>query len=202
MKPIVRIARNGFLAAAMVLPANVASATPNGSAGIFLTAADYQNGRLTDEGDCASPNHKIELHDVLNKPYIHVRHDGVRRQYMKRDVYGFRSCDGRDFRFVGKDEYEILEAREVSIYVLRLPDQEGEDLVVGPIKRNAYFFSAGVAGAVLRLTRENLKRAFPGNHRFHDALDQTFRSDSELAQYDDFHKMYKVNRLLRASVVQ
>lgn len=195
MSPVLRIARNGFLVAATVLAANIASA--NDAAGVFLTAADYQSGRLTDRSDCkSSANHKVELHDVLNKPYIHVTHDGATRQYLKADIYGFRSCEGRDFRFVGNRVYEILESREASIYVVRLPDREGEDLVVGPIRQNAFFFSAGAAGPVLPLTSENLKRAFPGNHRFHDALDQTVRNESELAQYDDFHKMYKINRLL------
>jgi len=49
------------------------------------------------------------------------------------------------------------------------------------------------------LTLENLKQAFPDNHRFHDALDATFAAGRVLAEYDEFHKMFKVNRLLIAS---
>jgi len=54
-------------------------------------------------------------------------------------------------------------------------------------------------GPVLPLTRADLKRAFPDNHKLHDGIDQTFTSDSDLAQYDSFHKMYKVNWLLSSS---
>lgn len=42
--------------------------------------------------------------------------------------------------------------------------------------------SVGAHGPVLQLTRQNLKQAFPDNHRFHDALGQTFRTEAELAQ--------------------
>ncbi len=37
-----------------------------------------------------------------------------------------------------------------------------------------YFFSAGAEGPVLTLTLENLKKTFPDNQRFHDALDAAF----------------------------
>jgi hypothetical protein len=49
------------------------------------------------------------------------------------------------------------------------------------------------------LTLDNLKQALPDNHRFHDSLDMTFGAGQSLAEYDEFHKMFKVNRLLIAS---
>src|SRR2546428_7567152 len=67
------------------------------------------------------------------------------------------------------------------------------------LRHKAYFFSVGPNGEVLPLTIANLKKAFPDSHRFHDNLDMAFRNDSQLAKYDDFHKMFKVNRLLIAS---
>ncbi len=193
------ILRSGLSLIPIWLVASLASASPNDASGIYLTAADYQRGHLTAQSDCQSPGHTIELHDVLNKPYIHVAHGGERRQYAKSEVYGFRTCDGRDYRFVANREYRILEARIAVVYSVQLPDREGEDLFVGKQEVFDYFFSVGAEGPILRLTRDNLKQAFPDNHRFHDALDQTFTADAQLAQYDDFHKMFKINRLLVAS---
>ena len=43
----------------------------------------------------------------------------------------------------------------------------------------------------------NLKNAFPENHGFHDALDTNFKEDTELINYDAFHKMYKINWVLK-----
>jgi hypothetical protein len=60
-----------------------------------------------------------------------------------------------------------------------------------------YFFSTSASDVLLPLTKANLKNAFPTNHPFHDALDANFREDKELVNYDDFHKMYKINWLLK-----
>jgi hypothetical protein len=60
-----------------------------------------------------------------------------------------------------------------------------------------YFFTSKSSDVLTPLTRDNLKKAFPDNHPFHDAIDATFKSDKDLTSYDTFHKMYKVNWLLQ-----
>jgi len=59
-----------------------------------------------------------------------------------------------------------------------------------------YFFTTKSSDILVPLTKDNLKKAFPSNHPFHDAIDASFNKDEELTNYDDFHKMYKINRLL------
>jgi hypothetical protein len=102
------------------------------------------------------------------------------------------AADGRSFRTVGSQRYAILEAKDLVIY--------STDVMVrkGTLEKN-YFFSVGTNGEILPLTILNLKKAFPDNHAFQDSLDMMFNNDSQLTKYDDFHKMYKVNRLLAAS---
>ena len=102
------------------------------------------------------------------------------------------AADGRSFRTVGSQRYEILEAKDVVIY--------STDVIVrkGAMEKN-YFFSVGASEEIFPLTILNLKKAFPDDHRFHDSLDMMFKNDSQLTKYDGFHKMYKVNRLLAAS---
>ena len=60
-----------------------------------------------------------------------------------------------------------------------------------------YFFTIASSDVLQPLTKDNVKKAFPTNHPFNDALDATIRSDSELTEYDTFHKMYKINWLLK-----
>jgi len=60
-----------------------------------------------------------------------------------------------------------------------------------------YFFTTQSSDILQPLTKTGLKKAFPDNHPFHDALDATFKDESELNSYDNFHKMYKVNWLLK-----
>lgn len=198
MTPAVRTAVHQ-VPLALALAVSSANAAVSSARGIYLTAADFAKGRLTSESDCKSAGHKVELHDVLNKPYIHVTHGGETRKYLKREIYGFRTCGRQDYRFVGNAEYEILEARDVSIYALELPARNPKDTSRGLPTSRVYFFSVPASEQVLPLTLQNLKRAFPNSHAFHDALDATFRTDDELTQYDTFHNMFKVNRLLTAS---
>ena len=61
-----------------------------------------------------------------------------------------------------------------------------------------YFFTTESSDVLTELTKDNLKKAFPTNHSFHDALDANFKEDADLTNYDSFHKMYKINRLLQA----
>jgi hypothetical protein len=102
------------------------------------------------------------------------------------------AADQRPFRTVANHEYQILDAKDLYIYSTNVLVRKGTT-------DKAYFFSVGPDGEVIPLSIVNLKKAFPDNHRFHDALDMVFRNDSQLTRYDDFHKMFKVNRLLIAS---
>jgi hypothetical protein len=60
-----------------------------------------------------------------------------------------------------------------------------------------YFFTTGSSDELQALTVLNLKKAFPENHSFHDALDANFKEDKELSNYDSFHKMLKITWLYK-----
>ena len=170
------------------------AATPKTS-GVYVTAEDYKNGRLSYEGNCGSKAHNLELHDVLHKSYIHVTHETEKRRFAKSDLFGFRACDGRDYRFASNLEHQILEARELYIYTREVLVSHGR----GRHTVQGYFFSAGAEGPVLALTLENLKKAFPDNQRFYEALDAAFGAKQKISEYDESQKMFTVNQLLIAS---
>lgn len=182
-----------------MVSAFAAGASVHGSApqrsGIYLSAADYQESRVTAEGDCGSKAHRLELHDVLNKSYIHVTHGTEKHRYEKNDVFGFRACDGHDYRFASNLEYQILEAKELYVYMREsyVSVRRSRHIV------KIYYFSVGPTGRILQLTVQNLKEAIPDNHLFHDSLDQAFGTGQSLAEYDEYHGMFKVNGLLTAA---
>lgn len=180
---------------ALSVSISMQAATPKTS-GVYLTAADYTNRHLAFEGDCKSKAHRLELHDVLNKPYIDVTHESEKRHYSKSGLFGFRACDGRDYRFSSKLEYQILESLELYIYAQDIKETHGKGM---PQIIRKYYFSAGPSGEIRSMTLENLKQAFPDNHKFHDLLDANFSAGQGLEEYDEFHKMFKLSRLLIAS---
>jgi hypothetical protein len=176
--------------------ASTAQAAPPKTSGLYLTADDYKNGRLSFAGDCSSKAHKVDLHHYFDKPYIDVTHGTEKHRYPKSDLFGYRACDGRDYRFALKVEFRILESKELYIYALDVRVSQGR----GTRSVREYFFSVGADGPVLALTLKDLKQAFPDNHRFHDSLDAMFGAGQTLAEYNEVHKMFEVNRLLIASL--
>jgi hypothetical protein len=129
---------------------------------------------------------------------VRVVNESGAHDYSKSEVFGFRGCDGHDYRFVANRGLRILEANQLYIYAEQHPISSGK----GFRTVHSYYFSVGARGAVQSLTLDNLKRAFPDNDKFHDTLDQVFGGGQNLAQYDEFRNTFKVNRVLLASNVQ
>jgi hypothetical protein len=145
--------------------------------GVYLTADDYQNHRLSFVGRCGSKDHGLQLHDFLHKSYIPVKHDSTKTRYEKKDLYGFQACDGRDFRFVSNLEYQIVEAKELYIYMHENWVSHGRTSEVV----QDYFFSVGGSGPIQPLTFKSLKVAFPDNFRFLGLVASRIEDDRELA---------------------
>jgi hypothetical protein len=163
------------------------------SSGIYRTASDYQKCKLSYGINYKTENHKIKDNILFNEDKIVVKHEGQTYNLDKNSTYGYKSTKGETFRFVDKKEYKILNPGQSPVlYVYQLPSS-----TKGAVKYNAeYYFSPDASAVAQALTKENLKAAYPENHKFHDALDATFKTDEGLASYDSFHKMYKVNHLL------
>ena len=167
--------------------------TPLGS-GLYRSAEDFRKHRLTLAVDCKTTTHKLRLHEFSGKPTMTVIHGGKPYQVAKDSLFGFRDCNGRDYRFASNNEhYPILNpGEELLIYKVEL---------VGSGDNPGYvhlFFSPTAVAPIQPLTLLAVKQAFPNNHRFHDLLDAQFQS-GDLSAYDAMHRMTKLNWLLRQS---
>ncbi len=93
--------------------------------------------------------------------------------------------------------YTILNSGEtIKIYKFAHPSHSPKEAEKYAPK---YFFVVPGSNVLQELTKMNLKKAFPENHMFHDALDTNFKEDKELINYDDFHKMYKLNWIFKST---
>lgn len=190
----------GILAFAFVLTF-AANAQDNNSlknqSGVYKTFADFQAKKLDLAVDVTKAKHKIKVHEFFNKSEIDIIHsDNKKYTFKKKDIYGVRDLDGNDFRFYDDKEYQIAQVDIIFVYT------KPTDYIVGGGKNQQtkhiteYFFSKTGESAILKLTMDNVKKAFPENHKLHDALDAMFKSESELVQYDQFHNTYKVVKFL------
>ena len=163
-------------------------------AGVFMTLADFKANKMTYDIDCSTEKQKIKLHDFMTLPYIDVYYKGEKHKLQKKDVYGYRDCYSKTFRFFESEEYELAESGAVNLYY------QLESVSVNKVYTivRVYYFSSTPDGEIKALNKENLKYAYPNSHKFHDLLEANFKTN-DLSEYDSFHKMYKVNHLYEMS---
>src|ERR1700680_3153451 len=163
------------------------------SSGLYFTKADFENQKLSYPIDCNGKNGKIRLNDFFGSSSGYVVSNGEKHKFDKKNVYGYRTCDNKNFRFYGNSTYQILDTAGFYIYYqYRSVEQtKGKGLV----KADFYYFSKKSDDDITVLNSDNLKKAFPENHRLHYAIDANFKSDIDLAAYDSFQKTYKIKYL-------
>jgi len=161
--------------------------------GIYMSWKDYKEGNLL-------PAEKIHLNQFLANRCIDIVNNGIKKRYCKDSIFGYQDKKHRVFRFFKsyEDAYEILENRELVIYLLYIPLHNSKGL--SPNQQPVYYFSKSLSSKIEPLTIYNLKLAFPDNHEFHHYLDDVFGYGTPLSTYDNENKTYKVNYILSKSL--
>ena len=161
--------------------------------GVYLSVADFENGKVSYPFDCSRKS-RIKLNEFLRKDFITLIQGRESINIPRDSVFGFRDCDHKIFRIGPENHYEILNPAEVII--LYRAEEVASKSLEGWV---FYFFSNTLKGKMRDLTRENLKREFPDNTKFHELLDHSFRSE-HYAEYDEYHKSYKLNLIYAESL--
>ncbi|THU39179.1 hypothetical protein FAM09_11730 [Niastella caeni] len=175
----------------MALSFVVSGMALNAQSGVYLTQTDFENNRLTYATNAVSDETKIRFNEFIEKPFIIVKHNGEKIHLFKDEIYAYKNKNNivRTWNFT---PYYFLEKGHVWIYYKDVYTSQPK----GTQRVRKYFYSTHGKGEILPLTVHNLKRSFPNNNLFHLHLDAQFRSDAELAHYDNFANMRKVNYLL------
>jgi hypothetical protein len=166
----------------------VSPARDTRSGGIYLSYDQFRHHSLSYPFDCQSPSDKLELNNFLGGSSIQVVHQGEKHSLLKDQIFGYRDCNGIDYRFYNKSPYRILDTAQFYLYSLN-------KLVQGSkIARPAtvYYFSTDASAPLLPLTIANLETAFAANQSFIYKLHSDFRSDADLITYIPSLKTYKL----------
>ena len=161
--------------------------------GVYLNSHDYETGKLS------YLKSKIRLHDFIASSFMNAVIDGKSTRINKDSIFGYRNCKNETYRFYQNhdEEFLILENKTIVLYLsyIRITSNNGKTNHLVP----AYFFSKTADSEILPLSISNLKKAFPGNLRFHDMLDMEFGSGATLSEFSEPNKMYIINYLLTKS---
>jgi hypothetical protein len=196
MKHVINLAALGILLTACQF--GFAQTGSGKSSGLYLTSRDFEERKLSYPIDCNNKNDKIRLNDFFGSSSGFVLSNGEKHKFDKKNVYGYHTCDNKNFRFFGNSAYQILDTAGFYIYYQYKSVEQTKGK--GLIKADIYFFSKKGDDEITVLNSENLKKAFPENHRLHYAIDANFKSDKDLAAYDSFQKTYKIKYLYDESV--
>lgn len=165
----------------------------NSVSGVYISSGDYSKARLSLSFDCKSSG-KIRLHHFFAGKYVDIITDSKRTRFNKDSIFGYHTCKNEDYRFYKTydEEFLILENKGIVIYssYVRVPSSNMKENKV----EMRYFFSKTINSEIMPLTILNLKRAFPGNYKFHDMLEMEFGSGKSLATYSAADKMYMIKR--------
>lgn len=172
------------------------------SSGVYLTIDDYKKNKLIEEAECTNQKEKFERHDFFSRKEFVVINKGKKTTYQKKDIYAYRDCENKVWRFYNDKEYEILETKDIYIYSIKKVVLNGITVEKDPV----YYFSDGANGEVKELIIDNLKLVYLNNKIFQNMLEAEFNSNKEavnsdkaIHSYDFTHKMYKVNYLFSQS---
>ena len=188
--------RLGFIVVTTMMVAALPSYAQKDSSGIYLSAEDFKNKKLSFAIDCRTENHKIRLNDFFGRSFITVIHSKQPYRLYKNKIYGYKTCDESIVRFLEKKELVLLNNGE-SIAIYRYDVAKPPR---GKTNVTNYYFSKGATSPVFRLTISNLKKVYPDNLFFQQELKRLFKYNTELAFYDAIHKMYKLSWVFNYSI--
>jgi hypothetical protein len=164
-------------------------------AGLFKTAADYRKGLVSQELPCVPGTRTIKTDRLFHGSEISIQESGRKKTYPKGEYYGYRDCQGKAFRFVNNQDYEILDSSGLFLYAHRgLAPGKGYHIVT------SYFFSAGSGDPIQPFSLANLLAAFPEDVRFHYALQSYAVTQEALLDFDPYVGTHKVNYLFKESL--
>jgi len=157
--------------------------------GLYLTAEDYANHKLSYESDGTDGN-KILLHATFGSYKVVVVQNGKKHLFSKNEIFGYRKND-QDYRYFNNEAYRIIDTQGFYIYGYCKLIPAGKGLKDAEF----FFFSPSSESEIKPLTMENLQAAFAKNTRFLYTIQGFFRTDNELTAYDPSLKEYKLKYL-------
>jgi hypothetical protein len=166
-----------------------------GPGGIYLSPEQFGQHTISYPFDCQTD--KFRLNNFLGGAGIQLIRNGEKHSFAKDTIFGYRDCNGIDYRFYLKTAYRILDTAGFLLYSNTRLEQGSK------IARPAtlYFFSASSASPIQPLTIANLQKAFYTNPVFCYKLDSEFRSDAALITRLSSDKTYKLKHIYQQSTL-
>lgn len=187
-----------ILSVVMYFNSAFSQTTSLASVGLYKNENDFNSHKLSYESNCSSTQNAIRTNKFFESQKLVVTTNDKKIVLLKKNFFGYHSCNGKDYRFYKNQELEIIDI--TSFYLYKHTALEPGAGGKGYATVTKYYFSKTGNSDVQLLTVANLEETFSGNAKFRYALENYSRSDKNLMDYDQYGKIYKIKYLFAQSV--
>jgi hypothetical protein len=154
----------------------------NDTSGVYLSAVDFANSKLTVPSACTSNENWIKIQNR----FITVKINQEKHKFAKAEIFGVRTCRNT-YRIQQNMEFKVINTDSIILYS-RSVSVSSE----GSFYEDVFFFSLSPVSEIIPLTKEALKSAFSGNLKFLTFVDSSFKRDSELGTFNKQLNKYMI----------
>ena len=160
--------------------------------GVYLSANDYANGKISYAYNSNSKNYKLHANEIFCTSSMKIKFNDSVKKLSKDSIFGYRDKNNICHRFYNKSEFQIINNSE-NLIIYSKSTLEGNS-------RNkkfvtSYYFSKDAASAILPLTKVNLKTVYLKDLKFQEMINAFFDTDNELVNYDHKTQKYFLNNI-------
>ena len=159
--------------------------------GVYLSADDFMHNKLSYGFADENRQNKLILHNTFGSSRIEIVNNDNKKSFEKKDIYGYRD-NGVDYRVINGNDFLIVDTTDFFIYS---QTHETKLMKWQVQKQTSYYFSLTANSKIEPLTKNNIENALSYNKEFDHYLNTTFKSDRELAEYNNHVKKYEIKYL-------
>jgi len=164
--------------------------------GVFLSANDFKNGKISYRHNKTDTKYKFHLNNIsFRSPLKIVTRDTVVK-LDKDSIFGYLDKNNICYRYCNKSVYKILNP---SGKILLYSNTTIEGWPKNMHRITHYFFSVNASSPVYLLSKSNLRTVLADDTYFQILLDVYFPFDKDLSTYDDINKRYLIERIYELS---
>lgn len=131
-----------MMAISIFTPNIYAQTNLSGRSGLYLTAEDYANKKLSYSNENSNRGYKLKV--VFNQDKMQVIQNGKKHNFYTFNLFGYRNKN-QDYRFFNDQQYKVVDTSFFYMYIRDITVNEGK----ARIKKTNYYFSKKSDGDIM-----------------------------------------------------
>ncbi len=178
----------------------IAIHTISAQSGIYYAEDNYKNRLTNYQIPCPKELSQEKLYNFYSKKYLLLSKAEAIKKFKKKDIWGYKDCQGFNYIIIHNIHYRILEDDALILFSLNYDnDANFRDFQRGVVAK--FYFSKNLSSPTEILNLDNLKKVFKNNNTFIQNLENYLKTPHPcLHCYDAHDKTYILNELLKENL--